>query len=76
MAIGLAVSAAGMVRLELWEVLQEDTLGGPRDRLGHQELRGLALVHRPKLAVLNISARIVVKTNGAPRTGRRHLCQA
>jgi hypothetical protein len=26
MAIGLAVSAAGMVRLELWEVLQEDTL--------------------------------------------------
>jgi hypothetical protein len=26
MAIGLAISAAGMVRLELWEVLQEDTL--------------------------------------------------
>jgi hypothetical protein len=26
MAIGLAVSAAGMARLELWEVLQEDTL--------------------------------------------------
>lgn len=26
MAIGLAVTAAGMVRLELWEVLQEDTL--------------------------------------------------